>query len=78
MASTEAYIVIDIGTGNVRVAVAAVTEGKILGIDRENIIYHKDTLYPEAFTLIRSNFGSRLPALTKSAWPRLAMCISLL
>ncbi len=43
----EAYMVIDIGTGNARVAVAAVT-GEILGIERENIQYHKDENYPEA------------------------------
>lgn len=47
MASEEAYMVIDIGTGNARVAVAAIT-GEILGIERENIRYHKDENYPEA------------------------------
>lgn len=47
MASKQAYIVIDIGTGNVRAAVAS-TGGEILGICRENIVYHKDDAYPEA------------------------------
>lgn len=47
MTNQEAYIVIDIGTGNVRVAVAT-TSGEILGIERENLQNHKDEYYPEA------------------------------
>jgi autoinducer 2 (AI-2) kinase len=47
MTNQEAYIVIDIGTGNVRVAVAS-TSGEILGIERENLQNHKDQNYPEA------------------------------
>lgn len=47
MTNQEAYIVIDIGTGNVRVAVAT-TSGEILGIERENLHNHKDENYPEA------------------------------
>ena len=43
----EAYIIFDIGTGNVRVAVAATT-GEILGIASEDIQYHKDHHYPES------------------------------
>lgn len=66
MASTEAYIVIDIGTGNVRVAVAAVT-GEILGIDRENIIYHKDTNYPEALYFDPQQLWEQVSGLTRNA-----------
>jgi autoinducer 2 (AI-2) kinase len=66
MAATEAYIVIDIGTGNVRVAVAS-TEGKILGIDRENIIYHKDTLYPESLYFDPQQLWAQVTGLTKNA-----------
>lgn len=47
MTNQEAYIVIDIGTGNVRVAVAT-TSGEILGIERENLQNQKDENYPEA------------------------------
>lgn len=47
MTNQEAYIVIDIGTGNVRVAVATIS-GEILGIERENLHNHKDENYPEA------------------------------
>ncbi|GAA0525148.1 FGGY-family carbohydrate kinase [Chitinophaga japonensis] len=42
-----AYIIVDIGTGNVRVA-AASPEGKVLGVAREDIQYEKDPLYPDA------------------------------
>ncbi|HEY4291133.1 MAG TPA: FGGY family carbohydrate kinase, partial [Puia sp.] len=43
----EAYLIIDIGTGNVR-AVVLSPGGELLAIHRENIIYHKDGHYPEA------------------------------
>lgn len=41
------YIIVDIGTGNVRVA-AASSSGNVLGIAREDISYVKDPLYPDA------------------------------
>jgi autoinducer 2 (AI-2) kinase len=66
MAAKEAYIVIDIGTGNVRVAVAA-TDGKILGIDRCDIIYHKDTNYPEALYFEPKQLWEQVSGLTKNA-----------
>ena len=66
MAATEAYIVFDIGTGNVRVAVASVT-GEILGIDRENIIYHKDENYPEALYFDPAQLWEQVLRLAKSA-----------
>ncbi|MGM9477460.1 FGGY-family carbohydrate kinase [Pedobacter sp. GSP4] len=43
----QAYLVVDIGTGNVRVALAK-PDGQIINIARENIQYHRDELYPEA------------------------------
>jgi autoinducer 2 (AI-2) kinase len=43
----EAYLIIDIGTGNARAAVVS-PHGKVLGIYRENVSYHKDPHYPEA------------------------------
>lgn len=42
-----AYLIIDIGTGNARAAVVS-PQGEVLGIDRENVLYHKDPHYPEA------------------------------
>ncbi|HVS94876.1 MAG TPA: FGGY family carbohydrate kinase [Puia sp.] len=44
---TNAYIIIDIGTGNARIAVAT-GDGRILSIEREDIRYEKDDLYPDA------------------------------
>lgn len=43
----QAYIIIDIGTGNVRVAVAD-KEGTLLGIARTDVEYISDELYPES------------------------------
>ncbi|WP_431215956.1 FGGY family carbohydrate kinase [Puia sp. P3] len=45
--SREAYLIIDIGTGNARAAVVS-PGGELLGIQREDIIYHKDGRYPGA------------------------------
>jgi len=47
MTVSATYIVVDIGTGNVRVA-AASSEGNVLGVAREDISYVKDPLYPDA------------------------------
>lgn len=47
MNTKAAYMVIDTGTGNLRVAVSS-PDGTILGIERENVVYEKDPNYPEA------------------------------
>lgn len=41
------YLIIDIGTGNVRVALVGV-EGGIICVERDNVIYKKDDQYKEA------------------------------
>src|SRR5690554_6735336 len=43
----QAYIIIDIGIGNVRVAVCN-SNGPILGVARDNVEYITDELYPES------------------------------
>jgi len=43
----DAYIIIDIGTGNVRVAVVT-PAGNVLGVGRGDILYKRDELYPES------------------------------
>lgn len=43
----DAYLVIDIGTGNARVGVAT-RDGEILAIRRENVNYHSDENYEES------------------------------
>lgn len=47
MAEQPAYIIIDIGTGNVRVAVTGIN-GAILSVERTDVHYVKDELYPDA------------------------------
>lgn len=47
MADNKAYLVLDIGTGNVRVAVVD-QQGKVLHVERDNVRYEKDDRYPEA------------------------------
>src|SRR3546814_10115760 len=47
MSKNNACMIIDIGTGNLRVAVAS-ANGAILAIARENVRYEKDPLYPES------------------------------
>ncbi len=47
MTSQDAYLIIDVGTGNVRVAVAR-PDGTLLGVAREDVQYKRDDLYPES------------------------------
>ncbi len=47
MTNQHGYLIIDVGTGNVRVAVAS-TNGEILGIARADLRNIKDTEYPES------------------------------
>lgn len=47
MQTKEAYLVIDIGTGNVRVALVE-PNGNVLSVARGDIRYHRDELYPDA------------------------------
>ncbi len=47
MKRTPAFLVIDIGTGNVRAA-AVSTGGELLGLARENVQYVKDDDYPDS------------------------------
>ncbi|TPE42379.1 FGGY-family carbohydrate kinase [Pontibacter mangrovi] len=47
MATQEAYLILDIGTGNVRVAVAT-PQGKVLCVERDSVRYETDTRYPDA------------------------------
>jgi autoinducer 2 (AI-2) kinase len=49
MTIQSSYIIVDIGTGNVRVA-AASPDGNVLGVAREDICYIKDPLYPDALS----------------------------
>jgi autoinducer 2 (AI-2) kinase len=62
----EAYFVIDIGTGNVRVAVVR-PDGEVLGVARGDIQYHRDELYPEAIYLQPHQLWDQLIQLGRDA-----------
>lgn len=62
----KAYIIIDVGTGNLRVAVAA-TNADILGIARADIIYNRDDSYPDALYFDPAQLWDSILDLTKQA-----------
>lgn len=64
MSSKEAYLIIDIGTGNVRVAVANV-KGEVINVERDNVHYTKDELYPNALSFNPEELWAQIIALTK-------------
>jgi len=66
MTSQEAYLVIDIGTGNVRVAITSVN-GKIICIERDNVHYKKDTLYPDALSFNPDELWAQIITLAEKA-----------
>ncbi len=43
----QAYLIVDIGTGNVRVAMVS-TKGELLALQRDNVRYQKDDDYPDS------------------------------
>ncbi|MCH5599791.1 FGGY-family carbohydrate kinase [Niabella ginsengisoli] len=63
---TDAYIVIDIGTGNVRVAVVN-PNGNVLGVGRGDINYIRDELYPESIYFEPDQLWQQIAELAKSA-----------
>ncbi|HEX5553283.1 MAG TPA: FGGY family carbohydrate kinase [Chitinophagaceae bacterium] len=62
----NAYLIIDIGTGNVRVAVVS-TAKKILHIERADVHYEKDDKYPEALYFEPDVLWEQVIALTERA-----------
>lgn len=64
MTTKEAYIIIDIGTGNVRVA-ATSANGTVLGVAREDIHYIKDEKYPDALYFEADVLWKQVTALAK-------------
>ena len=62
----EAYIVIDIGTGNVRVIVVQ-PDGTVLGEARDDIQYVRDPLYPDAIYFEPDSLWQQLIGLGKQA-----------
>ncbi|MGV3503669.1 MAG: FGGY-family carbohydrate kinase [Adhaeribacter sp.] len=62
----EAYLVIDIGTGNVRVALAR-PDGQILAVERDNMPYHKDSAYPESIYFEPNTLWELITGLARKA-----------
>jgi autoinducer 2 (AI-2) kinase len=66
MKQQDAYLVLDIGTGNVRSAIVA-PSGDILGVARADIHYYRDELYPESIYFKPEELWSQLKQLTSDA-----------
>lgn len=66
MASQDAYLIIDVGTGNVRVAVGR-PDGTLLGIARENVLYKRDDLYPESIYFSPDQLWQQIRRLAQTA-----------
>lgn len=60
----KAYLIIDIGTGNVRVALANV-KGEVIDVERDNVHYKKDELYPNALGFNPDELWAQIIVLTK-------------
>jgi autoinducer 2 (AI-2) kinase len=66
MKQNDAYLVLDIGTGNVRAAIVY-PSGKIAGVARADIRYYRDDLYPESIYFKPEELWSQLRELTAAA-----------
>ncbi|ANF97774.1 FGGY-family carbohydrate kinase [Paenibacillus bovis] len=61
----QAYLVFDIGTGNARVAVTDI-HGQILAIERADIAYQRDPLYPDACSFVPEILWEQIIGLTRT------------
>ncbi|GAB3010531.1 FGGY-family carbohydrate kinase [Niabella terrae] len=66
MMEKQAHIVVDFGTGNLRVAVLS-TAGELLGVSREDIPYQRDTRYEDSIYFEPSQLWDRILSLTRTA-----------
>ncbi|HEU5145817.1 MAG TPA: FGGY family carbohydrate kinase [Chryseosolibacter sp.] len=69
MTQRDAFLIIDIGTGNVRVALTT-TDGEILSIERDNVHYTSDPLYPDALHFEPDALWDQIVKLTRAAVQR--------
>lgn len=58
MKKQKGYLVFDIGTGNARVAVMSVS-GSVQTVEREDIVYATETLYPDSCYFLLRCCGSK-------------------
>lgn len=70
MTAKQAYLIIDIGTGNVRVAVAE-NNGHILGVESGPAVYERDTHYPESIYFSPDALWKQISELTRSVLQKL-------
>jgi len=66
MKQQDVYLVLDIGTGNLRSAIIS-PSGKILGVARADIRYYRDELYPDSIYFKPDELWSQLRELTNEA-----------
>ena len=66
MPEQKGFLIIDIGTGNVRVAVTD-QAGNVLHIERGNVLYVKDGLYPDALYFDPNGLWNQIIALATAA-----------
>lgn len=66
MKDQDAYLVFDIGTGNVRSAITSLS-GEVLGVARSDIRYYRDELYPDAIYFKPRELWQQLKDLTGEA-----------
>jgi autoinducer 2 (AI-2) kinase len=59
----EAYLVLDIGTGNVRAALVT-PSGEVIKVARDDIRYYRDELYPDAIHFLPEELLGQLKALS--------------
>jgi autoinducer 2 (AI-2) kinase len=69
MAVKNAYLVVDIGTGNVRVVVVG-EDTRVLGEARADIQYHRDEMYPDSIYFEPNQLWKQLIGLGKEAISR--------
>lgn len=62
----QGYLVFDVGTGNARAAIVS-TEGEVLGIEREDIHYETENLYPDSCYFVPDLLWEQLLRLAKRA-----------
>lgn len=66
MAKQKGYLVFDIGTGNARVAVVT-AGGEVTAIEREDIEYVTDTLYPDSCSFLLEVLWRQISGMAKRA-----------
>ncbi|KAA0988664.1 FGGY-family carbohydrate kinase [Dyadobacter aurulentus] len=64
MIPTKYYLIVDVGTGNVRVAIAE-SNGAVLGVESEDARYEKDDHYPESIFFSPAALWQQVISLTR-------------